>query len=309
NMDGQHRARVGAGLQNMGNTCFLNAVLQCLTYTSSLAHYLLSREHSQSCVQLADCVMCRVQEHVHKVLHPTASAIKPLDVLTVLPRIGEQFQLDMQEDAHEFLRCTLDAMGRACLPAGSNLDIQLTIVYQIFGGFLRSRVMCSSCQVISDVYEPFLDVLLDIKEAASLTEALKNFVKPELLDGENRFRCCHCGQMAAASKRMTIHGAPQVLTVGLKRFEVFTGGKISKVVKYPEILDLGPYMSEASGEVQLYSLYAVLVHSGDNCHSGHYYCYTKASNGLWYKMDDSSVTPCGINIILQQEAYLLFYAR
>ncbi|XP_071610851.1 uncharacterized protein [Heliangelus exortis] len=308
NKDKQQRPGVGAGLKNMGNTCFLNAVLQCLTYTPSLANYLLSREHSQSCVQPGTCVMCRVQEHVRKVLHATGSAIVPVDVITALPEIGGRFRLGAQEDAHEFLRCTLDAMQRVCLCDGSlDTSCQQTVIHQIFGSFLRSRVWCSSCQVVSDAYEPFLDVLLDIKAAASLSEALDKFVKPELLDARSGFRCRHCGQMTAASKRLTIHWAPKVLTVGLKRFENVSGGKISKVVMYPKVLDLGPYTT--AGEAQRYSLYAVLVHKGESCHSGHYFCYIKASDGLWYKMDDSSVTPCDVDTALQQEAYLLFYVR
>jgi len=41
--------RVGAGLQNLGNTCFVNATVQCLTYTVPLVNYLLSLNHSASC--------------------------------------------------------------------------------------------------------------------------------------------------------------------------------------------------------------------------------------------------------------------
>lgn len=41
--------RVGAGLVNLGNTCFLNSTLQCLTYCPPLANYLLSGEHASCC--------------------------------------------------------------------------------------------------------------------------------------------------------------------------------------------------------------------------------------------------------------------
>ncbi|KAF1675815.1 Ubiquitin carboxyl-terminal hydrolase 42, partial [Pygoscelis papua] len=308
----QQRQRPGAGLHNLGNTCFLNSVLQCLTYTPPLANYLLSREHSQSCHQQGFCMMCVMEAHVNEVLRFSASAIQPWTVVHVLTRIGEHFQHGMQEDAHEFLRCTVDAMQRACLSGSGNLDISsqaTTIVHQIFGGFLRSRVTCLSCKAVSDSYEAFLDVPLDIKAASSVPAALEDFVKPEQLDGDNCFKCGKCDKMVAASKRFTIHRVPRVLTLCLKRFEDFTGRKISKVVEYPEYLDLRPYTSQAAGEPLLYALYAVLVHSGGSCHAGHYFCYTKASNGLWYEMNDTSVDGCGIDTVLRQQAYLLFYVR
>ena len=40
---------IGAGLSNMGNTCFLNSVLQCLMYTAPLYNYLMSDYHKREC--------------------------------------------------------------------------------------------------------------------------------------------------------------------------------------------------------------------------------------------------------------------
>ncbi|XP_032849273.2 ubiquitin carboxyl-terminal hydrolase 42-like [Tyto alba] len=118
-MDWQQRQRAGAGLYNLGNMCFLNSILQCLTYTPPLANYLLSREHSQSCHQQGFCMMCRMEAHVNKVLHSSDSAIQPWDVLSVLSRIGVHFELGVLADALEFLCCTVSAMQTACLSGRS----------------------------------------------------------------------------------------------------------------------------------------------------------------------------------------------
>lgn len=51
---------VGTGLANMGNTCFLNSVIQCLSYSSPLHNFLISGQHKTSC-ELA-CSSERVNE-------------------------------------------------------------------------------------------------------------------------------------------------------------------------------------------------------------------------------------------------------
>ncbi|KAJ7412994.1 ubiquitin carboxyl-terminal hydrolase 42-like protein [Pitangus sulphuratus] len=237
-MDWQQRQRPGPGLRNLGSTCYINVILQCLTYTPPLANYLLSCEHSQLCFQQGFCMMCIMEAHVRKVLRSSASAIWPKAVIRDLKLIGEEFEPDTAGDAFEFLCCALKAMQRACLGGSSKCEKKVTI-----------------------------------------------------------------------SKRVTVHHVPKVFTVCLERAADHTGKKISTFVEYPEYLDLLPYMSDTAAEPLLYSLYAVVVHSGDTCLDGHFFCYTKASNGLWYKMDDESVDNCGIHAVLRQQAYLLFYAR
>jgi len=48
-MEWSNGKRVGVGLTNLGNTCFLNATLQCLAYTAPLVNYLAASNHSKTC--------------------------------------------------------------------------------------------------------------------------------------------------------------------------------------------------------------------------------------------------------------------
>uniref|UniRef100_A0A8C9IWF7 Ubiquitin specific peptidase 36 n=1 Tax=Piliocolobus tephrosceles TaxID=591936 RepID=A0A8C9IWF7_9PRIM len=257
--------RVGAGLHNLGNTCFLNATIQCLTYTPPLANYLLSKEHARSCHQGSFCMLCVMQNHIVQAFANSGNAIKPVSFIRDLKKIARHFRFGNQEDAHEFLRYTIDAMQKACLNGCAKLDRQTqatTLVHQIFGGYLRSRVKCSMCKSVSDTYDPYLDVALEIRQAANIVRALELFVKADVLSGENAYMCAKCKKKVPASKRFTIHRTSNVLTLSLKRFANFSGGKI-----------------------------------------------TKASNGQWYQMNDSLVHSSNVKVVLNQQAYVLFYLR
>ncbi|NXE16700.1 UBP36 hydrolase, partial [Lophotis ruficrista] len=307
---------VGAGLDNLGNTCFLNSTLQCLTYTPPLASYLLSKEHSQTCQQKGFCMMCVMENHTIQAFANSGNAIKPVSFIRHLKHIAQHICFGRQEDAHEFLRYTVDAMQQACLNGCTKLDRQTqatTMVHQIFGGYLRSRVECSVCKGVSDTYDPFLDLALEIEV---VRQALQPFpscaVRGELGSSQHLPQRDLC--LGRVRPPPSSDGTRWTTGLLLLKQEspllCSSRGILSpQDVPYPEFLNVRPYMSQKNGDPVMYGLYAVLVHSGYSCHSGHYYCHVKASNGRWYQMDDDLVCPSSIKVVLKQKAYVLFYLR
>ncbi|XP_022608275.1 ubiquitin carboxyl-terminal hydrolase 36 isoform X2 [Seriola dumerili] len=287
----------------------MGACIQGGSWPPQPRKHLLPQLHGH---QSGFCMICIMQNHIIQAFANTGNAIKPVSFIRDLKKIARHFRFGSQEDAHEFLRYTIDAMQKACLNGYPKLDRQTqatTLVHQIFGGYLRSRVKCSICKSVSDTYDPYLDIAVEIRQAANIVRALELFVKPDVLSGENAYMCAKCKKKVPATKRFTVHRTSNVLTLSLKRFANFSGGKITKDVGYPEFLNIRPYMSQSSGDPVMYGLYAVLVHSGYSCHAGHYYCYVKASNGQWYQMNDSMVHSSNIKVVLNQQAYVLFYLR
>jgi len=309
-------SRAGAGLTNLGNTCFMNSALQCLSYTPPLCNYLLYGDHRSQCKMKGQfCMLCALEQHLRASFANSGRSIKPLSIIKNLRFIAKHMHYGRQEDAHEFIRYSIDAMQRACLQGYSNkLDIHTkatTLVYQIFGGYLRSRVKCRQCKAVSDTFDPYLDISLDINKqgCGDLRRCFEHFVKPEILHGDNCYKCHRCKNNVQASKKFSIHRSSNILTIQLKRFSSFMGNKINCDISYPMKLNISPYMSNASDDGTWYELYAVLVHSGFSCQSGHYYAYAKASNGQWYCFNDASVYQVNVNQVLNQQAYLLFYHK
>ncbi|XP_024016924.1 ubiquitin carboxyl-terminal hydrolase 23 isoform X1 [Morus notabilis] len=308
--------RIGAGLENLGNTCFLNSVLQCLTYTEPLAAYLQSGKHQNSCHVAGFCALCAIQKHVSRALQSTGRSLAPKDLVSNLRCISRNFRNARQEDAHEYMVNLLESMHKCCLPSGvpseSPSAYEKSLVHKIFGGSLRSQVKCLQCSFCSNKFDPFLDLSLEIIKADSLHKALLNFTAAELLDGgERQYQCQRCKQKVRARKQLTVHKAPYVLTIHLKRFRAHDPGqKIDKKVTFGPTLDLGPFVSDShqAGDLK-YTLYGVLVHYGWSTHSGHYYCYVRTSSGMWYSLDDSRVVQVSEKTVLEQKAYMLFYVR
>jgi ubiquitin carboxyl-terminal hydrolase 36/42 len=88
-----------------------------------------------------------------------------------------------------------------------------------------------------------LDLSIDVHGMRSLKDALHKFVKLDVLKGADCYKCEKCKRPVIAEKGFTIHKAPPVLTVHLKRFTPM-GRKLTNPVRYDDSLDMQPYMSE-----------------------------------------------------------------
>lgn len=144
-----------------------------------------------------------------------------------------------------------------------------------------------------------------------MEDAFKKFTQPEILQNDNAYKCPQCKKKVAAVKRFTVARPPNVATIQFKRFDYnrIYGGKITKKISYSATFNIRPYMCDSKGSPITYKLNAVLVHQGATSNSGHYYCYIKSSNGLWYLMDDERVVQVSLSQVLDQQAYILFYVR
>uniref|UniRef100_A0A182XYZ4 Ubiquitin carboxyl-terminal hydrolase 36 n=1 Tax=Anopheles stephensi TaxID=30069 RepID=A0A182XYZ4_ANOST len=308
---------VGAGMMNMGNTCYLNSTLQALFHVPAIANWLLSDEpHRMKCDDGGSggsCIICAMAKTLLE-SQTNHTAFRPYLVYSKLRLVCKHLVPGRQEDAHEFLRYLVEAMEKSYLNRSKNskeLDQyskETTPLNQILGGYLRSEVKCLSCQHVSTTFQHFEDLLLDIRKANSIDEALELYFARERLE-EMGYKCEACKRRVAATKQFSLERAPFVLCIQLKRFSMLSG-KINKHVELRSKLDLTPYSSPAmrtNGGKLTYRLTSMVTHLGSTQHCGHYTAIGHTDAAGYHVFDDSSVRPIGIQNVMTTNAYILFY--
>lgn len=288
------------GIRNLGCICYMNSMLQQFFMCSSFRYNLLNisdnkqiEENNYSISKFDDNTLHQIQrmftfldlsEREDYNPEPFCVAFKDWE--------GQSVNVRVQQDSQEFLNRFLDTI---------ETQIKITpnkyLVNSVFGGKTCSQIICESCNKISNKFEVFLNLSLEVRSMSSLDKSLEKFICPERIDN---FFCEECQKKVTIKKRNSIAELPNVLIVYLQRlwynYEIDRNEKINSRLEFPKELNLKKYSVEElmrkeiesrntdkafeetdefyfkSNEYYEYDLAGVNVHIG-SADSGHYFSY------------------------------------
>ncbi|XP_066257757.1 ubiquitin carboxyl-terminal hydrolase Usp2-like isoform X2 [Euwallacea similis] len=336
------------GLRNIGNTCFMNSVMQCLSNTRVLLDYIrkdgYQKDINTSTSAMKGALIKAFAEVIKELwAYDSSGPVNTAALKSQIQRFAPRFMGYSQQDAQEFLRYLLEGLheevNRVTIkpkPITTDIDDNLpdsekaaeawrrylrsedSFIVDAFVGQLKSTLKCTHCGHCSVTFDPFWDLSLPLPSGRNagplrLSHCLESFTKEETLDGDEKPKCAKCNERRRCTKSFTIQKFPQVLVIHLKRFSPMERfrGKLNTLVEFPlEGLDLTPYAAETqSGPSPRYNLYAVSEHSGTP-YSGHYTAHCKNPiDGRWHEYNDSRVSSASGRSAISPEAYVLFYER
>uniref|UniRef100_A0A3P9BHQ7 Ubiquitin carboxyl-terminal hydrolase 8 n=1 Tax=Maylandia zebra TaxID=106582 RepID=A0A3P9BHQ7_9CICH len=330
------------GLRNLGNTCYMNSILQSLCNTPALAEYFnnncyledINRHnilgHKGEVAEEFGVIMKALWAGLYK-------CISPRDFKITIGKINEQFAGYDQQDSQELLLFLMDGLHEDLNKADNrkrykeeendHLDDQTgadlawskhkllneSIIVALFQGQFKSTVQCLTCHRKSRTFETFMYLSLPLASTSkcSLQDCLRLFSKEEKLTDNNKVFCRHCKAHRDSTKKLEIWKVPPILLVHLKRFS-YEGRwkqKLQTSVDFPlDSLDLAQYVIGPKQSLKRYNLYGVSNHYG-GLDGGHYTAYCKnAAKQRWYKFDDHEVSDISTSSVKSSAAYILFYS-
>ncbi|NXQ44142.1 UBP2 hydrolase, partial [Catharus fuscescens] len=329
------------GLRNLGNTCFMNSILQCLSNTKELRDYCLQNQYLRDLnnnSRMRTALMSEFAKLIQLLWTSSPNeSVSPSEFKTQIQRYAPRFVGYNQQDAQEFLRFLLDGLhsevNRVLVRPRASTDTldhlpddeksrQMWRRYQeredsrisdLFVGQLKSSLTCSECGYCSTAFDPFWDLSLPIPKKGygevTLMDCLRLFTKEDVLDGDEKPTCCRCKARTRCTKKFSIQKFPKILVLHLKRFSEarIRSSKLTTFVNFPlKDLDLRELASQSCNHA-VYNLYAVSNHSGTTM-GGHYTAYCKSPvSSEWHSFNDSRVTPMSSSHVRSSDAYLLFY--
>ncbi|XP_076631866.1 uncharacterized protein LOC143346988 isoform X2 [Colletes latitarsis] len=332
------------GLRNIGNTCFMNSVIQCLSNTRPLLEYLLNEQYladiNTTTSSMKGALIKAFSQVIHELWEVGGDHVVNTTALkSQIQRFAPRFMGYSQQDAQEFLRYLLEGLHEdvnrvTVKPQPIHTDIpemytdsqkaveswkrylrsEDSMIVDVFVGQLRSSLRCTSCDHVSVTLDPFWDLSLPIPTRSGtvkLSQCLEHFTREEVLDGDEKPTCSKCQMRRKCTKSFSIQKFPKILVIHLKRFSPMERfrGKLNVMVDFPLTgLDLSAFAAPRVPGCT-YNLYGVANHSGTT-YSGHYTAYCKHPySGEWHEYNDSRVSVVSARSVVSSEAYVLFYEQ
>lgn len=321
------------GLLNLGNTCYLNSVVQCLAYSPSLLLFMEDSEFDLDIVENTKTTnMVKELRSLLIKLWLNNTDINPIHFKkqvdhSMLVKNWSGIMMGHQNDAHEFLEFILECLHEA-LQYTPNISIskkveneKLTsvdklaleaygrwkdhfkngysfIIDNFYGQFISE---IKKGENISYCFDPFSVLTLEIpdvnQDSFTLDECLDNFMKVEQL-GQN------------IQKKFYFWKIPKNLVIVIKRF-TNNGLKCNKRINYSDTIDLSKYSKSYERTNIIYKLSSICCHKGDT-NFGHYFTLArKKLKGDWFKIDDNNIISLENNgaLPITNAAYILFYHK
>ncbi|XP_070201319.1 ubiquitin carboxyl-terminal hydrolase 50-like [Littorina saxatilis] len=282
---------VPTGLHNMGNTCYMNSILQCLFNIDPISEYF----RDQTIFPDGSDVAREYAAFVSKLWTGHQQFLHPRELKRVLGKRHDIFQGHGQQDAHEFLMFLRERLNDHTPLIGETFNIEVV-----------STMTCLTCRKASDpTRQLYADLSLPIPpdsdiEQVSVRDCLDDFLMSLVV-----WKCPRCGVNRESQQKLEIVKFPPFLTIHLKRFVqdplTLQHRKVLQNVLFPlSRLNIGHEMT--------YNLCGVVNHYG-SLEAGHYTanCYSSVLK-QWHQCDDRVISPIDNSSVKTNAAYILFYS-
>ncbi|XP_015080186.1 ubiquitin carboxyl-terminal hydrolase 8 [Solanum pennellii] len=178
------------GLQNLGNTCFMNSALQCLAHTPKLVDYFLGdykREiNHDNPLGMKGEIASGFGDLLKKLWAPGASPVAPKTFKVKLSHFAPQFSGFNQHDSQEVLAFLLDGLHEdlnrvkdkpyvEAKDGDDRPDEEIadeywhyhlarndSIIVDVCQGQYRSTLVCPVCKKVSIMFDPFMYLSLPL---------------------------------------------------------------------------------------------------------------------------------------------------
>jgi ubiquitin carboxyl-terminal hydrolase 47 len=237
------------GLVNQAMTCYLNSLLQALFMTPEFRNALYNWESDGSTESK------NIPFQLQKLFINLQTSNKPAVETTDLTKSfgWDSTEAWQQHDIQELCRVMFDALEQKF----KNTK-QADLINNLYEGKMIDYVKCLECDTEKSREDTFLDIPLPVKPFGatvayeSIEEALKGFVQPETLDGNNQYFCEKCNKKCDAHKGLKFKKFPYILTLHLKRFDFDYSTlhriKLNDKVTFPQQLNLNGFVTNNSME-------------------------------------------------------------